>query len=83
MDTYCSLITWYTIPKGGQCPVSIELNSSPVRMTRNYDLEIHAWLNTFIQQRQVHKSKIAKLYQHNVSQWEDFINDESSLKWRS
>ena len=40
-------------------------NLSSIRIIASYDLEIHAWLNTFIEQWQGHKSKIAKLHIHN------------------
>ena len=41
-------------------------NSSSIRIIASYDLEIHAWLNTFIEQWQGRKSKIAKSHQNTA-----------------
>ena len=41
-------------------------NSSSIRIIASDDLEIHAWLNTFIKQWQGRKSKIAKLHQNTA-----------------
>ena len=41
-------------------------NSSSIRIIASDDLEIHAWLNTFIKQWQGRKSKIAKSHQNTA-----------------
>ena len=51
------------------------------RIIRSYDLEIHAWLNTFIKQWQSRKPKIAKSHQNTASQGENAINEETYL-WK-
>ena len=41
-------------------------NSSSIRIISSYDLEIHAWLNTLLEQWQGRKSKMAKSHQNTA-----------------
>ena len=52
-------------------------------MNRSYDLEIHAWLNTFIKQLNKVEKKIAKSLQNTANQWENTTNEETYLSKES
>ena len=66
MNTYSTLIISYTNSIDGKCHIIWKRNSSSIRIIANDDLEIHAWLNTFIKQWQGRKSKIAKSHQNTA-----------------
>ena len=67
VNTYSTLIISYTNSIDGKCPYIIwKRNSSSIRIIANDDLEIHAWLNTFIKPWQGLKSKIAKSHQNTA-----------------
>ena len=53
--------------------------NSTIRIIRRYDLETHAWLNTFIKQWQSRKQKIAKSHQNTANQWGNAINEQTCV----
>ena len=66
VDTFSTLIISYTNSIDGKWYHMKENSSSILRIIASYDLEIHAWLNTFIEQWQGRKSKISKLHQNTA-----------------
>ena len=68
VNTYCTIIISYTNPINSQWHIKLKRNSSPIRISRNYACEIHAWLRS-----QIKNCKIAQ------TQWEYLFNDETFL----
>ena len=58
-------------------------NFTSIKIIGSYDLEIHAWLNTFIKQWQSRKPNIAKSHQNTANQWEYAFNEETCLSKES